>query len=118
MVARVEGTPPSGATLCSTMAESVGVRELRQNLSKYLERVKDGEDLVVTERGKVVARLVPAREAEVDPFYLMLAEKYGATIPTGKMEDVIDNLPPGTPMPPEEYEAMFAEMRSEWWERQ
>jgi prevent-host-death family protein len=39
--------------------ERVGVRELRQNLSVYLRRVKAGESLDVTERGEVVARLVP-----------------------------------------------------------
>jgi prevent-host-death family protein len=38
----------------------VGVRELRQNLSIYLDRVKDGESLEVTERGQVVARLSPS----------------------------------------------------------
>jgi prevent-host-death family protein len=39
----------------------VGVRELRQNLSVYLDRVKEGEALDVTERGQVVARLSPNR---------------------------------------------------------
>ena len=38
----------------------VGVRELRQNLSVYLDRVKAGETLVVTEHGEPVARLEPA----------------------------------------------------------
>lgn len=37
----------------------VGVRELRQNLSVYLDRVKDGETLEVTEHGQPVARLTP-----------------------------------------------------------
>lgn len=37
----------------------VGVRELRQNLSVYLDRVKAGESLTVTEHGAEVARLVP-----------------------------------------------------------
>jgi prevent-host-death family protein len=37
----------------------VGVRELRQNLSVYLRRVKAGETLEVTERGEPVARLTP-----------------------------------------------------------
>ena len=37
----------------------VGVRELRQNLSVYLDRVKSGEILEVTERGSVVALLSP-----------------------------------------------------------
>ena len=40
---------------------SVGVRELRQNLSVYLDRVKAGETLEVTERGVPVARLGPRR---------------------------------------------------------
>ncbi len=100
------------------MAETVGVRELRQNLSKYLERVKNGEDLVVTERGKVVARLVPALEAEVDPFYLMLAEKYGATIPTASMKDIVETMPLGTPDPTVDVDAILADMRKEWWERE
>src|SRR5919109_1747213 len=52
-----------GSPLCYSvthMSESVGVRELRQNLSRYLERVKAGGGVVVTERGRGVARLIPA----------------------------------------------------------
>jgi antitoxin (DNA-binding transcriptional repressor) of toxin-antitoxin stability system len=37
----------------------VGVREMRQNLSVYLDRVKAGETLHVTEYGQVVALLAP-----------------------------------------------------------
>lgn len=46
--------------------ERVGVRELRQNLSVYLRRVRRGEALEVTERGRPVARLEPI-VAEDDP---------------------------------------------------
>ncbi|MGH7904676.1 MAG: type II toxin-antitoxin system Phd/YefM family antitoxin [Candidatus Dormibacteraceae bacterium] len=38
----------------------IGVRELRQHASRYLARVKIGEVVEVTERGRLVARLVPA----------------------------------------------------------
>jgi prevent-host-death family protein len=38
----------------------VGVRELRQNLSVYLRRVKAGETIEVTERGQRVAILARA----------------------------------------------------------
>lgn len=41
---------------------SIGVRELRQNASKYLRDVKRGETVEVTERGEPVARLVPVPE--------------------------------------------------------
>jgi prevent-host-death family protein len=37
----------------------VGIRELRASLSRYVERVKSGEEITVTEHGKPVARLVP-----------------------------------------------------------
>jgi prevent-host-death family protein len=39
--------------------ERVGVRQLRQNLSVYLRRVRRGESLEVTERGQPVAVLQP-----------------------------------------------------------
>ena len=41
----------------ATRAKTVGVRELRQNLSVYLERVKKGQTLTVTEHGHPVAEL-------------------------------------------------------------
>jgi len=37
----------------------VGVRELKNSLSRYLSRVKAGERIVVTERGKATALLIP-----------------------------------------------------------
>jgi prevent-host-death family protein len=39
--------------------EKVGVRELRQNLSVYLDLVKKGQALTVTEHGQAVAELRP-----------------------------------------------------------
>ena len=38
---------------------TVGVAQLRQNLSRYLERVQRGERLVVTDRNRPVAELGP-----------------------------------------------------------
>lgn len=57
----------------------VGVRELRQNLSKYLSEVKEGETFVVTERGVEVARLSPSGPAD-SPIARLVAER-GATMP-------------------------------------
>jgi prevent-host-death family protein len=41
--------------------ERIGVRELRQHASRYLARVRAGETIEVTDRGRPVARLVPVR---------------------------------------------------------
>jgi prevent-host-death family protein len=48
------------------MSESVGVAELRQNLSVYLRRVSRGERLVVTDRNRPVAELGPAPATGAD----------------------------------------------------
>jgi prevent-host-death family protein len=39
----------------------VGVRELKNHLSSYLRRVRDGELVVITDRGKPIGELAPAR---------------------------------------------------------
>jgi prevent-host-death family protein len=57
----------------------VGVRELRQNLSRYLADVKEGESFVVTERGREVARLLPSGPPD-SPLARLAAER-GATMP-------------------------------------
>jgi prevent-host-death family protein len=59
--------------------DRVGVRELRQNLSRYLTDVKEGESFVVTERGVEVARLSPSGPAD-SPIARLVAER-GATMP-------------------------------------
>lgn len=39
----------------------VTVRELKNRLSEYLRRVANGEEMIVTSRGKVMARMLPPR---------------------------------------------------------
>ena len=42
----------------------IGIRELRADLSKWVARVRNGDEVVVTDRGTPVARLVPAAKGE------------------------------------------------------
>jgi len=46
--------------------QRIGVRELRQHASRYLAMVARGERIEVTDRGRPVALLVPARADEWD----------------------------------------------------
>ena len=64
-----QGSRPSLACVATSMVVcgyvegalgSVGVRDLRNNLSEYLRRVKQGELLVITDRGKPIGELGPA----------------------------------------------------------
>ena len=44
------------------METVAGVRDLKNKLSHYLREVKKGRSIMVTERGKIVATIIPARE--------------------------------------------------------
>lgn len=41
----------------------VGTRELKTHLSKYLRRVKAGETVIVTERGRVIGQIAPVSQS-------------------------------------------------------
>ncbi len=76
----------------------VGVRELRQNLSVYLDRVKAGETLEVTEHGQPVAQLAPRPTTPTSILDQMIADGR-ATPATIRPRDIPPPLPnpsPGT----------------------
>jgi len=50
------------------MPRSAGIREARLNLSGLLEDVRKGREVVITDRGRPVARLVPAVTESARPF--------------------------------------------------
>lgn len=52
------------AMLGATMMQTVNIAELKNNLSAYLEQVKNGEELIVKDRNRPVARLVPLTSGE------------------------------------------------------
>ena len=45
-----------------------GIREARQNLSELIEDVKKGREIVITDRGRPVARLVPPTPSSAGRF--------------------------------------------------
>jgi prevent-host-death family protein len=66
--------------------EKVSVRELRQHLSRYLQRVALGERLVVTERRRPVAMLGPLPEDDDLLEYLIATGE--ASKPAGDLLDL------------------------------
>ena len=73
--------------------EQIGVRELRQNASVYLERVKAGESIEITQRGVPIAVLSPAPGMSL--LDRLIAEGR-ATPPTGSLDDWLREHPAGT----------------------
>ena len=46
------------------MKQLIGVKELRENLEKYITRVKRGESFVVVKKSKPVFKMVPSESEE------------------------------------------------------
>jgi prevent-host-death family protein len=68
------------------MAE-VGMHEAKTQLSKLVERVEGGEEIVITRRGTPAARLVPERRGEG---FAALAGAWRGKV---KIADDFDELP-------------------------
>lgn len=45
----------------------VSIREMKNNLSRYLKRVQAGEEVIITDRGRPVARLLSVPSASENP---------------------------------------------------
>jgi prevent-host-death family protein len=106
-------SPGPGATVTHMELhppDEVGVRDLRQNLSRFLTQVKEGRSFVVTERGREVARLTPSGPAD-SPIARLVAER-GATMPQANLlalASVAGRGPAGGPRSGE----VLTEMREE-----
>ena len=63
---------------------AVGIKELKNNLSRYLSHVKAGEDVIITERGKIIARIIQEKpkKASVLEALSPLVEKGVLSLPT------------------------------------
>ncbi|MFZ2176591.1 MAG: type II toxin-antitoxin system prevent-host-death family antitoxin [Rhodococcus sp. (in: high G+C Gram-positive bacteria)] len=74
--------------------ERIGIRELRQNASRYIDKVKSGAVIEVTERGTAVARLVPLDAGE-DIRSAMIARGEIAPAAARRRPLVVADLPAG-----------------------
>ena len=67
---------------------TVGVRELKNRLTQYLRRTKQGEEVIITERGKPIALIQPIQSLErpvsLEARLAKLAAQGFVTLPTHK----------------------------------
>jgi len=79
-----------------------GVRELKDNLSRYIRRIEAGERVIVTAHGRIVAELVPPALGSKTG-----RRRYDELVATGAVQQAIEDgdpledwpdlrLPPGT----------------------
>ncbi len=91
---------------------SYSVSELKARLSQYLRRIKGGEEVLITERGRPVARLVPYRPDADEQLELLI--EAGLVRPPSHPLDLqrLEQAPPD----PERalLEAVLAEREAGW----
>ena len=63
---------------------TAGIKEVKNNLSRYLARVKHGEEIIVTDRGEPVARIVKENQRgnDIRNALLPLLEKGIVSLPS------------------------------------
>ena len=71
----------------------VGIRDLKQNASAVVARVRAGDSLLVTDRGVPVARIIPIGELTLDDRVAMGL----ATAPTVSLDELLESLPDEPP---------------------
>ncbi len=76
---------------------TVGIRELKNNLSEYIRRVRAGETVLVTDRGEIVAELsapgTSKSDPSVPPGLVALVRRGLATVGSAASPDLYQPLP-------------------------
>ncbi len=55
--------------------ETVGIRILKENLSRYMKQVKSGETIIVTDRKKEIAVIMPFEKAPKEEKIFQLIQR-------------------------------------------
>lgn len=63
---------------------AVGIKDLKNRLSYYLRKIKKGEKIVITERERAIATIVPVERIEEDSKLLSLVKEGFAMWKGGK----------------------------------
>ena len=78
--------------------KTVGIRDLKNRLSEYVRQVRGGEEILVTDRGEVVAELrpptPPEARASVHPGLTALARRGLLVLGKANSADLYPPLPP------------------------
>jgi prevent-host-death family protein len=73
--------------------EKIGIRELKENISRYMKRVKTGEKIVVTDRKKEIAVIIPLSEkAGKEKLYELIQRgdaSWAGSLPKGMSKRIV-----------------------------
>ncbi len=77
---------------------NIGIREAKMNLSKYLKQVQKGTELIITDRGRPIGKIVPLQNED-----LSLEDRIKIMVDQGVIEKIsskrLKKIPPPIPVP-------------------
>lgn len=77
---------------------SVGIRDAKMQLSKYIKMVQQGAEVIITDRGRPVGKIVPIRAKDLPlAERIRRLEEQGLIDPATK--STINKIPPPIPVP-------------------
>lgn len=89
---------------------SIGIRDAKIHLSRYLKLVQKGEEVIITDHGRPVGKIVPMASRD-----LALKERIDRLVERGIMEPLsgerLATLPPPIPVPKGAAQAILQEDR-------
>ncbi|MEX2146442.1 MAG: type II toxin-antitoxin system prevent-host-death family antitoxin [Candidatus Rokuibacteriota bacterium] len=92
--------------------KTTGIAELKANLSRYVEHVKGGQEVVITERGRAVAKIVPlATEGGRDSRRQRLARAGLLQLGRARIRASMLNAPSGPPVGTSVVDALIDDRR-------
>ena len=97
--------------------KKASISYVKAHLSALLKRVREGETVLITDRGKTVARLEPVATVDWDAQLRSLIERGIVTPPSNPSgQDWVKKLPPPLPLPPgvSVVDALLAEREEGW----
>ena len=103
------------------MKKSVGIKELKSNLSQYLKLIKSGEVIVIKSHNKIIAEI--RQPLESDPEHSDNKQKLEAYLDKLKSENklrranrtlsLIETLKPTKKIPAEKWKKIYQEVRED-----
>lgn len=67
--------------------QTTGVAELKASLSEFLARVKAGDEVLITERGRPIARIIPVESTSLEEGVQQLIHKGVVRPPRKRMDE-------------------------------
>lgn len=92
-------------------SRTVGIREAKANLSKYLQSIRQGNEIIITDRGRPVGKIVPLQPEELSLSARLQQLEENGLIETAPLPQASGQTAPPIPLPDDLAQRLLQEDR-------